>query len=86
MQTAFMNLALDMKAKMNIDEVITWVNTAEGKQGKELALLLKEYYKSRKDRFLPIHLIKEVFNEFLTYGSDSFRAMECEVSTHLNLK
>ncbi len=72
-----------MNGKMDIDHVIEWIDSTEGNQGKELAYLLKKYYKNSKDRFISTETIKGIFKEFLPYGIDSFRCMECDVVTHL---
>lgn len=71
--------------KMNIDEVIDWVKSVEGKNGKELAFLLKSYYKNRKDRFVNTTIIRAMFNEYFLYGADIFRSMECDVATMVQL-
>lgn len=76
---------LNESCKMNIDEVISWVSSVEGKTGKELAYLLKMYYRNRKNRFVNTTVIKSMFNEFFTYGDDVFRSMECDVVTNLTL-
>ena len=72
--------------RMNIDDVIVWVASVEGKAGKELAFLLKSYYKNRKNRLVDTTIIKEMFNEFFLYGADTFRSMECDVVTNLTIQ
>jgi hypothetical protein len=73
--------------RMNISDVCEWLlsvsNSDECRTETQLAMALKMYYGSRNITRERTDILRDIFTSQIEYGTDVFRSMECDVTTHM---
>jgi hypothetical protein len=73
--------------RMNISDVCEWLlgvsNGDKLRIETQLAMALKIYYDRRNITMERTDVLKDIFTSQIEYGTDVFRSMECDVTTHM---